>query len=518
MATPGQLKRFVYLEDNVIVDDAGTPVVFNVPGAFLGLAANQTGMLNYAAEPGNLVMRTDSTPDFLWVCISTNTPPGNIANWQKLSTMLTTVASQAAMVAVTPQFAGQYVLRSDDGFKPYFWNGSDATNASNWVVGGGGGGSTVYRGVAANQAAMVALVAAVRGDYCYRSDRASVGNGFWQLVGTDPTVAANWFEESDFLGMVGNQAAMLALTPSRVGQYCIRSDRGFAQYTWNGTDATNIVNWTDYLAMLTSLGVYSTYDATTIERIAGLMSLNGGILNDTGKIYTRSAWQVRGGYTIDCVGITAAGTGTASVGTVNANRTKVNNANGLSAGNVGQYVYVHSWSGNGAPGYYMIGSWASNTDMELVVGGSYDAARGNPLIAGGTSNDTTGGFLIQSFTIKGNTLGENGAFNVSMRVRQTGGATKTGRLKTGILNNGTNLSIGTSTGTGMNFFGCDFFNIGAENVNDCSPMTGSTETGTVPGNIDTNNDQTFSIWYYPGVAATAFRVPVFALELRPYGV
>lgn len=137
----GQAKRFAYIEDGVLVDDAGTPVDFQLPGAFLGLAANQAGMLNYTATPGNLVMRTDSTPDFLWVCIANNTPPGNILNWQKLSTHLTTVASEAAMLAVVPQFAGQYVLRSDvANGTPYFWNGSDSTNAANWIVGGGGGG------------------------------------------------------------------------------------------------------------------------------------------------------------------------------------------------------------------------------------------------------------------------------------------------------------------------------------------------------------------------------------------
>lgn len=66
-------------------------------------------------------------------------------------------------------------------------------SAATWnpLPGGGGSGSTpTFRGTVSNQAGMLALGTAVRGDWCKRADT----NTSWWLVGETPSALASWFE------------------------------------------------------------------------------------------------------------------------------------------------------------------------------------------------------------------------------------------------------------------------------------------------------------------------------------
>lgn len=111
-----------------------------------------------------------------------------------------------------------------------------------------------HRGSVADQAAMLALSAAVKGDVCYRTDT----NVLWEFTGTTPATLSHWSAHSmlvagarAYKGRVADATAMGALSASS-GDYCFRIDLA-SWFELNGS------TWKDHGNAKTFLDV--RYDA-----------------------------------------------------------------------------------------------------------------------------------------------------------------------------------------------------------------------------------------------------------------
>lgn len=86
---------------------------------------------------------------------------------------------------------------------------------------------------------------ATSGSYSDLAGKPSIPNAYTDLTGTVPAAALPAIAVTDFLGAVGSQAAMLALTGEK-GDWCTRTDLGS---TWiiKGADPTQLASWQELL-------------------------------------------------------------------------------------------------------------------------------------------------------------------------------------------------------------------------------------------------------------------------------
>lgn len=77
-------------------------------------------------------------------------------------------------------------------------------------------------------------------------------------------VAGNVATGAGPLGYAANEAAMLALTPTVAGQYCMRQDLENALYVWTGSDPTQASSWVSTVGSSTGASFIETY-ATDAE-------------------------------------------------------------------------------------------------------------------------------------------------------------------------------------------------------------------------------------------------------------
>ncbi|RCW73808.1 hypothetical protein [Pseudorhodoferax soli] len=98
------------------------------------------------------------------------------------------VADQAAMLAATAA-VGDWVTRTDLNAAAYELTASPATALANWKAYGTGGATRVWRGAAANEAAMLSLSGAAVGDWMSRTDLGGIG---YELKALPATTLANW--------------------------------------------------------------------------------------------------------------------------------------------------------------------------------------------------------------------------------------------------------------------------------------------------------------------------------------
>ena len=106
------------------------------------------------------------------------------------------VASQAAMVALSTAEVGDWCQRSDAGHAVYQLTASPYSTAANWTLRTGVNRPRIFFGAAANQAAMVALSTAKPGDWCTRTDQSAA---VYQLTQAPYSTAANWVARTDSL-------------------------------------------------------------------------------------------------------------------------------------------------------------------------------------------------------------------------------------------------------------------------------------------------------------------------------
>lgn len=155
-------------------------------GNSLGEVANEDSMLALSeAAVGDSCVRTDLETVAFLVAL----PASDVANWLIVGggsngSNLGSVANEAAMLALTAN-VGDSCIRADLE-TVCFLTASPASDVANWlVVGGEGDGSSL--GSAANEAAMLALSAAV-GNSCVRTDLETVAF----CVALPSSSAANW--------------------------------------------------------------------------------------------------------------------------------------------------------------------------------------------------------------------------------------------------------------------------------------------------------------------------------------
>lgn len=68
-----------------------------------------------------------------------------------------------------------------------------------WATGGGGGNTRTFRGVTANQASMIALSSSVIGDWCKRTD---LNNEIFELTALPASTVANWVPYDPLSGLL----------------------------------------------------------------------------------------------------------------------------------------------------------------------------------------------------------------------------------------------------------------------------------------------------------------------------
>lgn len=388
--------------------------------------------------------------------------------------------ANARIAASSIDALADVVVTSPSNGQVLKWNGSSWINDTDLNSGVSG---TNYRGVVANQAGMLAASTAVRGDYVIRSDRP--GLGIWFLKGTTYSTLGDWYELADYLGSVNSEASMLALTPSRDGQYTARSDEGFLPRYWNTGTPTLVTSW---------IGPQETYSQTDIELLAGVYPV--ALVTSTmlkARDYEMDLWTPGYAFAV------AATSYTSISGVYNAGQLRLSASGGTSSLSVSptKRCFLSFSSQPQFNGFYQLtgvsGAGPFLLDFAFAVA---DQTAVNNL--GTISIATTASeVVLRSTIIKGGFPGAAGCLRGAMHFNSTGSATKTFKyhiasgtsaVANNLLTGGTMMSQGQFT-SGVSNSG----EMVIQNVNSNSNQIGfhmnnlstpAATTGTVVTNAD----------------------------------
>lgn len=144
---------------------------------------------------------------------------------------------------------------------------------------GGAGTSRQFRGFVASQAAMLALTPVNIGDWVERTD---LSNQVFELTALPITTFANWVSypigQRVYRGAVASQAAMLALATVNVGDWVERTDLNNQIFELTTAGQSTLANWTAY-----PLGAgVSTYAGLSDAATANLPALNTPLAKQLG--------------------------------------------------------------------------------------------------------------------------------------------------------------------------------------------------------------------------------------------